>query len=105
MLERPRYQSGYVIQDQMEGPKNKVTMVVAEINRVNEENHKLRSMVKIMTSKYNNLQKHIRSLVQQQKHGHGSQVYVIYIYIYIDILFRKPISHWDHNVKNSYPLF
>jgi hypothetical protein len=58
----------------MEGHKNQVTMLVAEINRVKEENHKLNSMVKRMTSKYNYLQKHIRSLVQQQKRVDGSQI-------------------------------
>ena len=50
-------------------------MLVAEINLINKENLKLKSMLKRMNSKYNDLQMHIRSLVDQQKSVDGSQVY------------------------------
>ena len=59
----------------MEGQKNKVTMLVAEINRVNEGNQKLKSMVKSMTGKCKYLQEQISFLVQQQKLIDRSQVY------------------------------
>jgi hypothetical protein len=59
----------------MEGQKNKVTMLVAEINRVNEGNQKLKSMVKSMTGKCKYLQKQISFLVQQQKLIDRSQIF------------------------------
>ena len=37
-------------------------MLVAEINLINKENLKLKSILKLMNSKYNDLQMHIRSL-------------------------------------------
>nr|QBL97996.1 WRKY164 [Pinus massoniana] len=51
----------------MESQKIQMTLVVAEINRVNEENKKLMSVLKSMNSKCKYLQKHITSLVQQPK--------------------------------------
>lgn len=59
----------------MESHKIKTTIVVAEINRVNEENKKLKSMLESVSSKYKYLQKHIRSLEQQPKGFDGSQIF------------------------------
>ena len=56
-----------------------MTIVVAEMNRVNEENQNLKSMLKSVSSKHKYLQKHIRSLVQQPKCVEGSQVYYIVV--------------------------
>jgi len=49
------------------------TILMAEINRVKEENQKLNSILKRMASKYNDLQKHIKYLVKQQKDVYGGQ--------------------------------
>jgi len=59
----------------MESNKIKMTTVVAEVNRVNEENKKLKSMLKSISSQYEYLQKHIRSLVQQPKCVDRSQIF------------------------------
>jgi hypothetical protein len=59
----------------MESNKIKMTIAVAEINRVNLENQKLKSMLKNINSKYKYLQKHIRSLVQQPECVDGSQIF------------------------------
>lgn len=48
-------------------------MVVAELKRVNEENQKLKSMVRGITSQCYYLQKQISFLLQQQKRVDGSQ--------------------------------
>ena len=52
-------------------------MLVAEINRIREENQKIMYLLKQMTSKFNDLQKHIRYLVKQRKgvYVYGAQVY------------------------------
>eukprot|EP00253_Pinus_taeda_P026004 PITA_26004 len=60
---------------EIEGHKKTITMVVDEINLINEENLKLKSMLKDMSSKYNDLQTHIRSLVDQRKGLCGSQMF------------------------------
>ena len=52
-----------------------ITILVAEMNRINEENMKLKAMLKLISSKYNYLHKHIRSLVEQRKGVDGNQVY------------------------------
>eukprot|EP00253_Pinus_taeda_P023146 PITA_23146 len=57
----------------MEGDKNKITVLVAEINRINEENQKLKSMIKRVCCRYNQLQKYILSILQQQKQVDGSR--------------------------------
>jgi hypothetical protein len=51
-----------------------MTIIMEEINRVNEENRKLKSTLKSVSSKYKYLQEHIRSLMQQLKCVDGSQV-------------------------------
>jgi hypothetical protein len=60
--------------EEMEGHKNKITMLVAEINLIDEENRKLKSMLKSMSTKYNDLQKHLLSLVEQRKGVDGNQI-------------------------------
>lgn len=51
----------------MEEHKNKMTILVGEINRINEENQNLNSMLKRMSTSYNDLQKHITSLGQRKQ--------------------------------------
>jgi len=52
-----------------------IAVIVAEIDRLNDENQKLKSMFKRMCCRYNQLQKYIRSMLQQQKEVDSSQVY------------------------------
>jgi len=61
----------------MEGHESKITMLVAEINRIREENQKIMYLLKQMTSKFNDLQKHIRYLVKQRKdvYVYGAQTF------------------------------
>lgn len=50
----------------MERHKNKITLLVAEMNVIDKENRKLKSMLKRMSIKYNDLQKQVMSLVEQR---------------------------------------
>jgi len=59
----------------MEGHRNQITVLVAEINRINEENQKLKSMIKRECYRYNHLQKYIRSMLQQQNEVDSSQIF------------------------------
>lgn len=61
--------------DEMEGHKNKITVLMAEINRVNEENQKLKSMLNCACYRYNYLQEHIRRTLQQANGVDGSQLF------------------------------
>jgi len=51
----------------MEGHKIKMSILVGEINRINEENRTLNSMLKRMSTSYSDLQKQVSALVQQRK--------------------------------------
>lgn len=51
----------------MEAPKNKMSILVGELNRINEENKTLNSMLNHVSASYSDLQKHIRSLVQRKQ--------------------------------------
>jgi hypothetical protein len=53
--------------DEMEACNNKRMILAAEINRIDKENQNLNSMLKRMSTSYNDLQTHIRSLVHKKQ--------------------------------------
>lgn len=59
----------------MERDEHKITVLVAEINRINEENQKLKSMIKRVGCRYNHLQKYISSILQEKREVDGSQIF------------------------------
>ena len=61
-----------------------ITLLVAEMNVIGEENRELKSMLNSMSIKYNDLQKHLKFLVQQRKGKVVDQVCYIGFYLFKD---------------------
>eukprot|EP01018_Ginkgo_biloba_P017324 Gb_23334 [translate_table: standard] len=55
-------------------PNNELTMLQSELNRMNEENQKLRFMLNHINSNYNNLQMQLTSLMQHPQESHDRPV-------------------------------
>lgn len=51
------------------------TILMAEINRIKEENQKLKSILTQTIHKYNDLQRHVRYLLKQRKGVYGGQMF------------------------------